>query len=172
VARQLISRNHLNAADAARVLAMENMAGADAAINTWNDKYHFDFWRPWNAIVRASEDGNDATVADPAWTALITAPYPDHVSGHLGLDSSHTFVLRKFFGDAPAGGYQITSVFVNPGGPATRSFSSFSQAVNEIVEARIWAGLHYRTADMQAVTLGTSVASYAAANYFESVGNH
>jgi hypothetical protein len=172
VARQLISRNHLNAADAARVLAMENMAGADAAINTWNDKYHFDFWRPWNAIVRASEDGNDATVADPAWTALITAPYPDHTSGHLGLDSSHTFVLRKFFGDAPAGGYQITSVFVNPGGPATRSFSSFSQAVNEIVEARIWAGLHYRTADVQAVTLGTNVASYAATNYFESVGNH
>jgi hypothetical protein len=172
VARQLISRNHLNAADAARVLAMENMAGADAAINTWNDKYHFDFWRPWNAIVRASEDGNDATVADPAWTALITAPYPDHVSGHLGLDSSHTFVLRKFFGDAPAGGYQITSAFVNPGGPAMRSFSSFSQAVNEIVEARIWAGLHYRTADVQAVTLGTNVASYAATNYFESVGNH
>jgi hypothetical protein len=172
VARQLISRNHLNAADAARVLAMENMAGADAAINTWNDKYHFDFWRPWNAIVRASEDGNDATVADPAWTALITAPYPDHTSGHLGLDSSHTFVLRKFFGDAPAGGYQITSGFVNPGGPATRSFSSFSQAVNEIVEARIWAGLHYRTADVQAVTLGTNVASYAATNYFESVGNH
>jgi hypothetical protein len=172
VARQLIARNHLNAADAARVLAMENMAGADAAINTWNDKYHFDFWRPWNAIVRASEDGNDATVADPAWTALIAAPYPDHVSGHLGLDSSHTFVLRKFFGDAPAGGYQITSVFVNPGGPATRAFSSFSQAVNEIVEARIWAGLHYRTADVQAVTLGTNVASYAATNYFESVGNH
>jgi len=172
VARQLISRNHLNAADAARVLAMQNMAGADAAINTWNDKYHYDFWRPWNAIVRASEDGNDATVADPAWTALITAPYPDHTSGHLGLDSSHTFVLRKFFGDAPAGGYQITSSFVNPGGPATRSFSSFSQAVNEIVEARIWAGLHYRTADNQAVQLGTNVANYAATNYFESVGNH
>jgi hypothetical protein len=172
VARQLITRTHLNAADAARVLAMENMAGADAAINTWNDKYHFDFWRPWNAIVRASEDGNDATVADPAWTALITAPYPDHVSGHLGLDSSHTFVLRKFFGDAPKDGYQITSLATNHGGAATRSFSGFSQAVNEIVEARIWAGLHYRTADNQAVQLGTNVASYAAANYFEPVGNH
>ena len=172
VARQLISRNHLNAADAARVLAMQNMAGADAAINTWNDKYHFDFWRPWNAITRASEDGNDATVADPAWTALITAPYPDHVSGHLGLDSSHTFVLRKFFGDAPKDGYQITSLATNHGGAATRSFGSFSQAVDEIVEARIWAGLHYRTADVQAVTLGTNVANYAATNYFESVGNH
>jgi hypothetical protein len=172
VARQLIARNHLDVSDSARLLAMQNMAAADAAINTWNDKYHFDFWRPWNAIVRASEDMNDATVADPAWTALLTAPYPDHVSGHLGLDSSHTTVLRMFFGDAPAGGYQITSSFVNPGGPATRTFGSFSQTVGEIVEARIWAGLHYRTADVQAVQLGTSVANYAAANYFEPVGNH
>ena len=172
VARQLITRNHLDVSDSARLLAMQNMAAADAAINTWNDKYHFDFWRPWNAIVRASEDMNDATVADPAWTALITAPYPDHVSGHLGLDSSHTTVLRMFFGDAPAGGYQITSAFVNPGGPATRTFTGFSQAVDEIVEARIWAGLHFRTADVQAVQLGTNVANYAAANYFEPVGNH
>jgi hypothetical protein len=172
VARQLIARNHLDVSDSARLLAMQNLAAADAAINIWNDKYHFDFWRPWNAIVRASEDGNAATVADPSWTALITAPYPDHPSGHLGQDSSHTTVLRMFFGDAPAGGYQITSGATNHGGAATRTFASFSQAVNEIVEARIWAGLHYRTADLQAVQLGTNVADYAAANYFESVGNH
>jgi hypothetical protein len=80
-------------------------------------------------------------------------------------------VLRKFFGDAPAGGYQITSSFVNPGGPATRTFSGFNQALDEIVEARIWAGLHFRTADMQAVLLGTKVANFAAANYFQPVGN-
>jgi hypothetical protein len=172
VARQLIARNHLDVSDSARLLAMQNLAAADAAINIWNDKYHFDFWRPWNAIVRASEDGNAATVADPSWTALITAPYPDHPSGHLGQDSSHTTVLRMFFGDAPAGGYQITSGATNHGGAATRTFASFSQAVNEIVEARIWAGLHYRTADLQAVQLGTNVADYAAANYFDSVGNH
>jgi hypothetical protein len=77
-----------------------------------------------------------------------------------------------FFGDAPAGGYQITSSFVNPGGPATRSFSSFDQAVDEIVEARIWAGLHFRTADVQGRQLGTNVANFAAANYFQPVGNH
>jgi hypothetical protein len=173
VARQLIAQNHLNAADSARLLAMQNLAAADGAINTWNDKYHFDFWRPWNAIVRASEDRNDATIADdPTWTALITAPYPDHVSGHLGLDASHAGVLRMFFGDTPIGGYQITSLATNHGGDATRTFSSLSQAVDEIVEARIWAGLHYRTADVQAVELGTNVANFAAANYFEPVGNH
>ena len=172
VARQLITRNHLDATDAARVLAMENLAAADASINTWNDKYHFDFWRPFQAIRKAALDDNLATSPDLTWTPLLSAPYPEHPSGHLGVDSSHTAVLRMFFGNAPAGGYQITSGFVNPGGDATRSFSSFSQAVDEIVEARIWAGLHFRTADVQAVELGTNVANFAAANYFEPVGNH
>jgi hypothetical protein len=172
VARQLIARNHLDASDSARLLAMENLAAADAAINDWNDKYHFSFWRPFQAIRRAAQDGNPATTPDPTWTPLISAPYPDHVSGHLGLDGSHAGVLRMFFGDAPAGGYQITSSFVNPGGPATRSFSSFDQAVDEIVEARIWAGLHFRTADVQGRQLGANIANFAAANYFQPVGNH
>ena len=172
VARQLITKSDLDISDAARLLATENLAAADAAINTWNDKYHFSFWRPFQAIRRAADDGNSATSPDLTWTPLISAPYPENTSGHLGLDSSHTTVLRMFFGDVPAGGYQITSAFVNPGGPATRTFTGFSQAVDEIVEARIWAGLHFRTADVQAVQLGTNVANYAAANYFESVGNH
>ena len=64
VARQLIARNDLDAADSARLLAMENLVAADAAINTWNDKYHFSFWRPFQAIRRAADDGNSATSPD------------------------------------------------------------------------------------------------------------
>jgi hypothetical protein len=176
VARQLIARNDLDAMESARVLAMQNLAAADAAINVWNDKYHFSFWRPFQAIRRAAEDGNPATSPDPPgtppWTPLLSAPYPEHVSGHLGLDGSHIGVLRMFFGDAPAGGYQITSVFVNPGGDATRTFTSFSQALDELILARIWAGLHFRNADVQGRQLGTDVANFAAANYFQPVGNH
>jgi hypothetical protein len=172
VARQLITANHLNVSEAAHLLALENLAAADAAINTWNSKYHYDFWRPFQAIRRAAQDDNLATAPDPTWTPLISAPYPENSSGHLGLDSSHVTVLRMFFGNAPAGGYQITSSFVNPGGPATRPFTGFSQAVDEIIDARIWAGLHYRTADVQAVEMGTNIANFAAANYLEPVGNH
>jgi hypothetical protein len=172
VARQLIARNHLDISDAARLLAMENLAGADAAITTWNNKYHFGFWRPFEAIRRAADDDNSATSADSTWTPLISAPYPEYTSGHLGLDGSHATVLQKFFGNAPAGGYEMTSASVNPGGDATRSFTSFSGTVNEIIDARIWAGLHFRNADVQAVQLAASVANYAAANYFEPVGNH
>jgi hypothetical protein len=61
-------------------------------------------------------------------------------------------------------------VAVNPGGPATRTFGSFSQALDEIVEARIWAGLHFRTADVQGRDIGTNVANFMADNYFQPVG--
>jgi len=172
VARQLIVRDHLDISDSARLLAMENLAAADAAINTWNDKYHYSFWRPFQAIRRAADDNNPATSPDATWTPLISAPYPEHTSGHLGLDGSHTGVLRMFFGDAPAGGYQITSNAVNPGGPATRTFTSFDETLAELIEARIWAGLHFRNADVQGRQLATTIANFAAANYFQPVGNH
>lgn len=174
VARELADRNDLDAADAARLFAMTNLSGADAAINCWNDKYYWDFWRPWNAIPRAAEDGNPATVAQAGWTPLVSAPYPEHPSGHLCLDAAHTRILQEFFGDTIPGGFQITSISSllapAPADPRVRTFSSFSQVVNEITEARIWAGLHFRTADEQAKTLGWDVAEYAAAHYFHPVG--
>lgn len=173
VARDLAVRNGLSIADSARLLAMENLSGADASINCWNDKYHWDFWRPWNAVKRAAEDGNAATEPQAGWTPLIAAPYPEHPSGHLCQDAAHTRVLRMFFGDEIQGGFAITSssLFLLPADERTRTFDSFSQTVNEIVEARIWAGLHYRTADVQARDLGNNVADYMAAHYFQPVGS-
>jgi len=170
VARQLIARNDLDAADAARLLALQNMSGADAAINCWNDKYHFDFWRPWNAITTPLDDGNAATTTDPTWTALITAPYPEWVSGHNCLDAAQVSVLRLFFGDTP-GRFSITSTFVNPGGSQVRSFDTFSQPLAELIEARIWAGLHFRSSDVEGQVLGNQVAKYGIANYFLPVGH-
>ena len=171
VARDLIAREGLGRTDSARLLAMANLSGADASISCWNDKYHWDFWRPWNAIRQAGEDGNLATEPDSGWTPLIAAPYPDHPSGHLCQDAAHTQVLTRFFGDVIDEGYQITSrsVLLGPTDPTMRSFGSFSQAIAEIVEARIWAGLHYRTADVQGKILGQEVARYTAAHYLQPV---
>jgi hypothetical protein len=172
VARDLVARDDFDVADSARLFAMENLSAADAGINCWNDKYYWDFWRPWNAIPRGAEDGNPATEPDPTWAALITAPYPEHPSGHLCSDGAHTSVLRMFFGDVIEGGYQITSIstLLGANDPRTRTFGSFSDALDELIEARIWAGLHYRTADVQARQLGENVAKYMAAHYFQSVG--
>jgi hypothetical protein len=168
VARDLVGNPSyaVDVADSARLFAMENLSAADAAINCWNDKYYWDFWRPWNAVPRAAEDQNPATDPESGWTPLLSAPYPEHPSGHLCLDGAHLRVLRTFFGtdDVP---FDVTSSRF-PGEP--RHFERFSQALAEITEARIWAGLHFRTADVQAQLLGRNVADYMAANYFQPVG--
>jgi hypothetical protein len=165
VARNLIedSAYAVDTADSARLLAMLNLSAADAAINCWNDKYHWDFWRPWQAIREADRDGNAATDPDPTWTALITAPYPEHPSGHLCQDGADLRVLQMFFGTDQIGFDATSSRF--PG--ETRHFERFSQALAEITEARIWAGLHFRTADLQAQILGRNIANYMANHYFQ-----
>lgn len=140
-----------------------NLAGADAAINCWNDKYYWDFWRPWQAIHEADADGNPATEPDANWTALLTAPYPEHPSGHLCLDGAQIEVLQKFFGTDKVHFGVTSSRF----GGETRPFSRFSEPLKEIIDARIWAGLHFRTADMQAEILGRKVAHYMSKHYFQ-----
>ena len=79
-------------------------------------------------------------------------------------------MLRMFFGDAP-GGFQITSINPTHGGSAVRTFDTFSQPLAELIEARIWAGLHYRSADVAGQLLGRNVADYGVANYFQPVGH-
>ena len=152
-------------ADSARLFAMQNMAAADAAINCWNDKYHHDFWRPWNSIPRAAEDGNPATVADPTWAPLLTAPYPEAPSGHNCLDAAYLRVLGTFLGTDEVRLDVTSAVF--PG--EVRTFNRISDALAELIEVRIWAGLHYRFADVQAQLLGRSVADYVMANGFQPV---
>lgn len=168
VTRDLVSdpAYQIGLADSARLSAMQNLAAADAAINCWNDKYFWDFWRPVNAIRSPADDGNPATVADPTWTPLINAPYPEHPSGHLCLDGAHLGVLEMFLGTDDIS-FGVTSI---PFPGEVRSYDSFSQALDEIVEARIWAGLHFRTADVQGRALGRNVADYMALNYFQPVG--
>ena len=164
-ARDLIEDQGVDLADSARLLAMMNLAGADAAINCWNDKYHFDFWRPWNAIARAGEDGNPATAAQAGWTPLRSAPYPDHPSGHMCLDGAHIGALQSFFGTDEME-FDVAS-FVVPGGS---HFARFWEPLAEIEDARVWSGLHYRTADEQGRQLGENVADYMTHHYFQTVG--
>jgi hypothetical protein len=167
VARRLIAdpQYAVDMVDSALLFAMMNLSAADAAINAWNDKYYRDFWRPWNAIPRAAEDGNADTEPDPFWAALITAPYPDHPSGHLSLDGAHLEALKMFFG-ANQIRFGVTSSRF-PG--ETRYFDRFSDALNEIIDARVYAGLHFRTADVQGRILGRKVAQYMARHYFQPV---
>jgi PAP2 superfamily len=170
VTRDLVNDPGFNIglADSARLLAMQNLSAADAAINCWNDKYFWDFWRPVNAIRSTDDDVNSETEPDPSWTPLINAPYPEHPSGHLCLDGAHLGVLEMFLGTDDIS-FGVTSI---PFPGEIRPFGSFSEVLDEITEARIWAGLHFRNADVQGRDLGRNVAEFAAANYFQPVGNH
>ena len=162
--RTLSTQQGLSLADNARLYAELYMAAADALITVWNDKAHYLFWRPITAIREADTDGNPATMADPAWLPLIpTPPYTEHSSGHGGLSASFVATLQDFFRTD-----QIGWTDTNNGG-LTRSFTRFSQAIDEIIEARVWSGIHFHTADVQGSVLGKKVAHYLEKHYFQPV---
>jgi hypothetical protein len=155
----------LDITGAARMLAMTDLAGADAMINCWNDKYHYDFWRPISAIRLADTDSNTATVADPSWTPLLVTPaFPDHPSGHSCEAGAIFNTLQAFFGTDKI----AFSAFSNNSG-TTRSFSRFSSALKEVLDARVWGGIHFRTADMQGSVIGLKVAQYLVKHAFGPV---
>lgn len=154
--------------DNARAFAMLWMTQADALIACFADKEAKDFWRPTTAVRMAATDGNPATAPDAEWTALLPVPpYPEHPGGHTCVSSSTVRTLRDFFGTDRMS-FSATRTFP-PGGPApiTRTFTRFSEAINEIRLARVYGGLHFMTADAQGANLGRKVADYRQAHYFQ-----
>jgi hypothetical protein len=163
IARQLSAGHQLGNVDAARLFARLNLTGADAVIACWDDKAHWGFWRPITAIREANTDGNPATTADPEWLPLLnTPPYPEHPSGHNCFSSSVVSTLRSYFGTDRAS-FSATSAASG----TTRSFTRFSQAIDEIIDARIWSGIHFRAADEQGANIGRQVADFSRTHFFE-----
>ena len=161
--RQLSAGHYLGTAENSRFFAVMYLTAADAAISCWDDKAHWGFWRPITAIREADTDGNRATDVDPEWLPLIaTPPYPEHPSGHGCVSSAIVESLRDFFGTDRA---KFSATSMTSG--TTRSFTRFSQAIEEIVDARVYSGIHFRSADVQGARLGEQVARYRDRHYFE-----
>jgi hypothetical protein len=162
--RTLSAQEGLSVSENARLYAMLYLTAADSLISVWRDKARFLFWRPITAIREADTDGNQATEPDPTWLPLIpTPPYPEHPSGHNGLSGSIVATLQQFFGTDEIGWTDTNNAGL------TRSFTRLSQAINEIVDARVWSGIHFRAADEQAARLGKLVARYRDQHYFEPI---
>ena len=162
--RTLAAQERLSTPESARMFAMLYLTAADALITVWADKARWSFWRPMTAIREADTDGNPRTVKDGAWVPLIAnPPYPDHPSGHLGLSGSIGETLKDFFG-----GNKMAWSDTNNAG-LSRSYTHFSQAIDEIVDARVWSGIHFRSADEQAARIGKQVAKYRDMHYFRSL---
>ena len=116
-------------------------------------------WRPITAIREGNDDPNPRTAGLAGWTPLLgTPPYPDYVSGANGLTGSFTAMMRNFFG-TDVMEFDVKSTSVNTTTPV-RHFSRFSQVAQEVVDARILLGIHFRFADEEARRLGERVAHW------------
>jgi PAP2 superfamily len=160
VARQLIQAHSLDLSATARALGLMYLASADASIACWDAKYTFNFWRPITAIQNGDADHNVRTEADPAWTPLFPTPqHPEYLSGHSTNSSAMATVLKLLFGDEPGAPIVVSSP-TSPG--FERHWTRLSEGVEEVIEARIYAGIHYRTSDEEGAALGRKIARFVA----------
>lgn len=148
VADDLAESHVTTLSENARLLALTNIAMADAMIATFNAKNTYDFWRPVTAI---------AAKGDPTWSPLLPTPaFQEYPSAHSTVSSAPATVLAAFYGDGTP--FTLTSANM-PG--VTRDFTSFTEAVQQVESARVWAGFHFRFSCVDGATLGTNVANWA-----------
>jgi hypothetical protein len=139
---------------------------ADAIIACWDSKYRYIFWRPVTAV-RA---GLTPTDANPLWepwlnTLTGTPAHPEYPSAHSSYSGSAAFILAAEFGENTT--FSLTSE-IRPG---TRTFASFSDALAEIVNARVFGGIHFRTSCLRGTALGGSVADYVSRHAMRAQGD-
>jgi hypothetical protein len=154
VAQQVAQQERGSLSENARALALINMAISDSLVASFFNKYHYNFWRPETAIRRGDEDGNRKTEADPDYVPLIVTPcFPSYPSNHGSASGGAAEVLRRLYGEAA---HSIT--LTNPAVPAiVLQYTSFKQITNDISDARVYGGIHFRTDQDAGARLGRAV---------------
>jgi hypothetical protein len=156
VAAQISAERGLSFHENVHLFALLNVTMADAVIACWDSKYRYSFWRPITAI----EEGLTPADADPTWEPWLdffppgTPAFPEYPSAHASISGSAAFILAATFGENTS--FTVTS----ESRPGTRSFPSFSSAISEIADARVFGGIHFRTSCVIGNTLGSTVADY------------
>jgi membrane-associated phospholipid phosphatase len=187
IASQIAEQRHTRGLAYARLLALVNVALADAGIAVWDSKYFYNFWRPVTGIREADAgtgptglgDGNDDTAGDPDFTPLgapasnltgpnFTPPFPSYPSGHAGFGGALFQVLRRFYGTDAVAFTFVSDEFngvtrdnegnVRPYLP--RTFQRFSQAEEENGQSRIYLGIHWSFDKTEGIAQGNRVADY------------
>jgi hypothetical protein len=152
---QVMEIRNLDLSQKARLFALMYLAAGDASIACWRTKYEYNFWRPEPAIISGSLDGNNSTIADASWQPFIpTPPHPDYPSGHSTNSSAMAKVLMLEFGDNP--GVPITVTLSG----ITRHWNSFSEGVQEVIDARVYSGIHFRNSDEVGARMGRQIAQF------------
>ena len=156
VLTQVIATRDFNLSAKARAFALFYLAATDAGIACWDAKYVYNFWRPQAAIRNGHLDGNDSTAVDGTWLPLHTTPrHPEYPSGHSSNSSAMATILEQLFGDNPGAPIVVTLSGI------TRQWDTFSEGVDEVIDARVYSGIHFRTADEVGARMGRQVAQFA-----------
>jgi hypothetical protein len=157
--------------DTVRLLAMGNMTASDAGIACFDSKYHYLHWRPFTAIRNADLDGNPATTADSTWTPLIATPnHPEYPSAHGCVTSAVTQVIANALGTS---NIDVTIMGATGGGTTlttSQHFDTVQQIQNQLPDARVWAGLHWRNSGVAGENVGNAVAGWVLQRYFLPLG--
>lgn len=153
-ARQVAEQQGRSLTHNARALALINMAMSDALVASFLNKYHYNLWRPETAIHAGDTDGNRKTDADPDWAPFVVTPcYPSYPSNHGSASNAAAAVLRRLYGDEE---HAIT--LINPAVPTlVLQYSSFSEITEDISDARVYGGIHFRTDQAAGARLGRAV---------------
>jgi hypothetical protein len=162
--RDIARRYGRSRADDARMFAILYLAAADTTITVWVDKAKYLFWRPITAIREGETDGNPRTLGDPGWSPLVpTPPYPDMPSALSALSGASAATLQRFFGtdDLEFGTTNAVGI--------PRTYARFSQAEAEVVDARVWAGIHFRHADEVGASTGERIAEWQQGRFLQPV---
>jgi len=161
--RGIASDQKLSVLGAARLFAMLSTVASDALIGCWDSKFAYGFWRPVTAI-RAG-GGNPDLTADPAWIGLVITPnHPEYPAAHGCFSGSVVEVLKAYF---HSDRMNFTMSSAAPGLlQPIRSYSRFSQALTDILNARVYGGMHYRNSTVVGAELGRKVARQALERYF------
>jgi len=154
IVRQVVLARQMNLLDCARVYALTSMAAADSFIAVFDAKYYYNFWRPVTAIRNADLSQNPATSRDASWTPLGETPmHPEYPCAHCISSSAVAATLRAIVGDE-VGEISLTSSTA-PG--VTRRWTRLSDYVDEVSNARIWSGFHYRFSTEAAKEMGRKI---------------
>jgi hypothetical protein len=167
--RSLASTHLDNIGDSARMFGLVYLAMADSAITAWDSKVAWNFWRPNTAIQLGDTDGNSRTDGDPDWQPLRATPnYPDYTSGANNGTGSATTMLANFFGTDEVA-FSLTSTFIAAPNNV-RNYTRLSDAQQDVVDARIYMGIHFRFADTAGLLQGKRIANWVFGHFLRPVG--
>jgi hypothetical protein len=165
--QNVVTENGLDLVDAAHLFAMGELVTADAGIACFDSKYFYLAWRPFSAIPNADKDGNPDTTADPGWTPLLPTPtHPEYPSAHGCLTGAWTNALAAA---VHSDNLDVTIPGAMNGATTlttSREYNTVEDIQNQIPDARVWIGFHFRNSVEQGLKIGNEVADWSLGRYF------